>query len=115
MHALHLLLTNKREKERYIVYKEEKEIYILQEIDVCCLVPFLFSFTSTNLSIFVFIPLSNVNISVCGPVLVLFLLFSPDAGAIDDIICVLQKRVLEMISQINTRPHLNSHLIVLVH
>ena len=55
-----------REKERCIIYKEEKEIYIVQEIDVCSLVPFLFSFSSMKLPIFVSIPLSNVNISLRG-------------------------------------------------
>ena len=93
-----------REKERYIIYKEEKEIYIVQEIDVCSLVPFLFSFSSMKLPIFVSIPLSNVNISLRGlaldPVHFLgfrFVVFSPQMFELQMISYVFQKRVLEMI------------------
>ena len=67
----------------------------MQEIDVCSLVPFLFSFSSMKLPIFVSIPLSNVNISLRGlahdPVYFLgfrFVVFSTDVAAIDDIICI---------------------------
>ena len=86
------------ERERYIVYKEEKEIYILQEIDVCCLVPFLLSFPFHEPSYFSFRPLSNVSISVREPVLVFILVFSPDAGAIDDIICITKEGLGDDIS-----------------
>ena len=86
------------ERERYIVYKEEKEIYILQEIDVCCLVPFLLSFPFHEPSYFSFRPLSNVSISVRGPVLVFVLIFSPDAGAIDDIIRITKEGLGDDIS-----------------
>ena len=93
-----------REKERCLIYKEGKEIYIVQEIDVCSLVPFLFSFSSMKLPIFVSIPLSNVNISLRGlaldPVHFLgfrFVVFSPQMFELQMISYVFQKRVLEMI------------------
>ena len=81
-----------RKRKIYRLQRRERDIYP-KDIDVCCLVPFLFSFPFHEPSYFSFRPLSNVSISVRGPVLVLVLMFSPDAGAIDDIICISTKRV----------------------